>query len=125
MDLIANDTTMLYVSLAGLYTDYVSENEYTRIDINYIELTKDSVLISEPSSLSGYMDISDIDELVNGILTTGSNKDYAISGTVTLGLPVISDIDVPVDRDGDGVCEGVGKRLQFKELLGVGFTYKF
>lgn len=97
LDLTANDTTPLYLTLLGLYTDYVSEMEYTRIDINYISLTQDSVSISAPSSLSGFRDISDIDELVNGILTTGSNKDYAISGTVVLGLPVIKDINVPVD----------------------------
>ena len=47
------------------------------------------------------------------------------SANLSITLAYDDDIDVPVDRDGDGVCEGVGKRLQFKELLGFGFTYKF
>ena len=47
------------------------------------------------------------------------------SANIAITLAYDDDIDVPVDRDGDGVCEGVGKRLQFKELLGLGFTYKF
>ena len=47
------------------------------------------------------------------------------SANLSITLAYDDDIDVPVDRDGDGICEGVGKRLQFKELLGLGFTYKF
>jgi hypothetical protein len=47
------------------------------------------------------------------------------SANLSITLAYDDDVDVPVDRDGDGICEGVGKRLQFKELLGLGFTYKF
>ncbi|MBQ1695522.1 MAG: DUF3078 domain-containing protein [Bacteroidales bacterium] len=47
------------------------------------------------------------------------------SANLSITLAYDDDIDVPVDRDGDGVYEGLGKRLQFKELLGFGFTYKF
>ncbi len=47
------------------------------------------------------------------------------SASLNITLAYDDDIDVPIDRDGDGVCESVGKRLQFKELLGLGFTYKF
>lgn len=97
LSLSSNDATPLSISLDGLYSDYVSEAEYTKIDLNYLTLTNDSTSIMAPSSLSGYYNISNIDELVNGLLTTGSNKDYAISGKVTLGLPVVSDIDVLLD----------------------------
>ena len=97
VSLISNDSSPLYVTVSGLYTDYVNENEYTRIDVNSINLIKEDVVINSPSSLNGYINISNIDELVNGLLTTGSNKDYAIEGTVTLGLPVVNDINVPVD----------------------------
>jgi uncharacterized repeat protein (TIGR02543 family) len=93
----AKDDIPLSLELLGLYTDYVSENEYTRIDLNYLTLTNDSISINAPSDLSSYYNIFNIDELVNGILTTASNKDYAISGTVTLGLPIVSDIDVNID----------------------------
>ena len=47
------------------------------------------------------------------------------SANLSITLAYDDDIDVPVDRNGDGIYEDVGKRLQFKELLGVGFTYKF
>lgn len=36
-----------------------------------------------------------------------------------------NDIEVPVDRDGDGVLEGTGPRTQFRETLTVGLTYSF
>jgi hypothetical protein len=38
------------------------------------------------------------------------------------------DIKVPVDRNGNGLFESTeapGPRTQFKEILGVGFSYKF
>jgi hypothetical protein len=38
------------------------------------------------------------------------------------------DIKVPVDRNGNGLFESTeapGSRTQFKEILGVGFSYKF
>lgn len=35
------------------------------------------------------------------------------------------DIDIAIDNDGDGVIEETGPRIQFKEIFGVGFAYKF
>ena len=38
------------------------------------------------------------------------------------------DIKVPVDRNGNGLFESTeepGPRVQFKEIFGVGFSYKF
>ncbi len=48
-----------------------------------------------------------------------------LSANINITMAYDDDVDVPVDRDGDGVCEGLGKRLQFKELVGLGLTYKF
>ena len=107
LDFVSNDTTPLSLSIHGLYTDYVSSQEYTRIDVNEVMVSLDPAHVLAPSSLDGYYDISDLDELVNGLLVTGSNKDYEIKSTVTLGLPVIKDINVPIDarirvlEDGD------------------------
>ncbi len=35
------------------------------------------------------------------------------------------DVDIAIDRDGDGVNDGTGKRIQFKEILGIGLSVKF
>ena len=97
VNLVSNDTTPLSLSIHGLYLDYVSSQEYTRMDVNEVRVSLDPDQVLAPSSLDGYYDISDLDELVNGLLVTGSNKDYEIKSTVTLGLPVIKDINVPID----------------------------
>ena len=47
------------------------------------------------------------------------------SANLNITLAYDDDVDVPIDTDGDGTLDGMGKRLQFKELLGFGFTYKF
>ncbi|HLG04436.1 MAG TPA: DUF3078 domain-containing protein [Bacteroidia bacterium] len=46
--------------------------------------------------------------------------------TVSLKMQAIydNDINVPVDENRDGISEGVGPRLQFAQLLGVGFLVK-
>jgi len=50
--------------------------------------------------------------------------------TVSFNTQLIYDdnIKIPIDRNGDGIIEsgeGPGSRTQFKEILGVGFSYKF
>jgi len=42
----------------------------------------------------------------------------------TLSCSTIDDILIKIDEDGAG-NPVLGKRAQFKEVIGVGFTYKF
>lgn len=48
-----------------------------------------------------------------------------ISVNITTHLLYDDDIDIPIDNNDDGVIDEVGPRTQFKEILGVGFSYKF
>ena len=48
-----------------------------------------------------------------------------ISATVSTHLVYDHDIDIAVDNNGDGIIDAVGPRTQFKEVLGIGLTYKF
>jgi hypothetical protein len=48
-----------------------------------------------------------------------------ISATIGTHIIYDDDIMIAVDRDKDGVLDGVGPRVQFKQLLNVGFSYKF
>ncbi|MBO4875193.1 MAG: DUF3078 domain-containing protein [Bacteroidales bacterium] len=59
----------------------------------------------------------------DNLLTIKLSKWFSANLNITLAYD--DDVDVPVDTNGDGTLDGMGKRLQFKELLGVGFTYKF
>jgi hypothetical protein len=48
-----------------------------------------------------------------------------ISATISTQLIYDHDVDIAVDRNDDGVMDGVGPRTQFKEVIGVGLNYKF
>ncbi|PCI94384.1 MAG: hypothetical protein COB15_14415 [Flavobacteriales bacterium] len=48
-----------------------------------------------------------------------------ISATISTQLLYDHDIDIAVDTDGDGVIDAAGPRTQFKEVLGIGLSYKF
>ena len=48
-----------------------------------------------------------------------------ISATLSTHLLYDNDIDIAVDTNNDGITDKVGPRTQFKEVFGVGFSYKF
>lgn len=48
-----------------------------------------------------------------------------ISATISTQLLYDHDIDIVIDDNNDGVTDAVGPRVQFKEVLGVGISYKF
>ena len=48
-----------------------------------------------------------------------------LTSSVIFHLIYDDDIDIPLDRDGDGITESTGKRAQLKQVLGLGFSYKF
>jgi hypothetical protein len=48
-----------------------------------------------------------------------------ISATITTHLLYDDDIAVNVDNNGDGITDESGPRTQVKEVLGIGFSYKF
>jgi hypothetical protein len=48
-----------------------------------------------------------------------------ISSSITTNLVYDDDVLVPVDQNEDGVPDSRGRRIQFKETLGIGLTYKF
>jgi len=48
-----------------------------------------------------------------------------ISATLSTQLLYDHDINIAIDENGDGITDKSGSRTQFKEVLGVGFSYKF
>jgi len=48
-----------------------------------------------------------------------------ISATISTQLLYDHDILIGLDNNDDGVIDGAGRRAQFKEVLGIGLTYKF
>jgi hypothetical protein len=65
---------------------------------------------------------------VNADTLMGWKKGGVISLNLNTVLLYDDDIKVPVDRNGNGIfesSEAPGPRTQFKEIFGVGFSYKF
>ncbi|TGE22505.1 DUF3078 domain-containing protein [Hymenobacter aquaticus] len=48
-----------------------------------------------------------------------------ISSSIATTLVYDDDVLTPVDRNDDGVPDSRGRRVQFKETLGIGLTYRF
>lgn len=48
-----------------------------------------------------------------------------ISATLGTHLIYDDDVTIQIDRNRDGIVEGTGKRVQFKQVLNIGFSYKF
>ncbi|MBE9468072.1 MAG: DUF3078 domain-containing protein [Bacteroidetes bacterium] len=48
-----------------------------------------------------------------------------ISATISTHLLYDDDIDIAVDNNDDGIVDKFGPRTQFKEVIGVGLSYKF
>ncbi len=47
-----------------------------------------------------------------------------LAANITTNLIYDEDIKIPVDRSGDGVDDGFGPRVQFRQALGIGLTAK-
>ena len=63
---------------------------------------------------------------VNWELLIGLKVNKYISASISTQMIYDHDIPVPVERDIDGVTvKGTGPRLQFKQVLAIGFSYKF
>jgi hypothetical protein len=48
-----------------------------------------------------------------------------LTTTITTNLIYDDDIDIAIDDNDDGVTDRVGPRIQFKEVFGLGLSYKF
>ncbi len=64
-----------------------------------------------------------IDVVWDNLLAMKINK--YLSATITVNVVYDDDIDIAVDKNNDGIIEAVGPRTQVKEVLGIGFNYKF
>jgi hypothetical protein len=101
LDTNRTDGNIAYIKANNIYTVYNATGS-TRFDIDYLKLKEAEATISVPSVGSGWYDISGLDSLVDGLLVTANNKEFAINGTVqmkvnVLGLGDLLNIDVPVD----------------------------
>lgn len=81
-------------------------------------------LLSKLDLFSNYLhNPSNVDVSWESIIGFKVNK--YISATITTHLLYDDDIKISIDKNGDGIPEAIGPRTQFKEVIGIGFSYKF
>ncbi len=73
---------------------------------------------------SNYLDSPD-DIIVNWETLTAFKVNKYISATVATNLIYDHNINIPIDSNNDGFAEKTGPRVQFKQVLAIGLTYKF
>ncbi|WP_224744095.1 DUF3078 domain-containing protein [Pontibacter aquaedesilientis] len=88
------------------------------------EIFKNVTLQSKADLFSNYLhNAKNIDVNWENLLDLKVNK--FLSASLFLHMVYDDDILIDVDRNGDGTVDGKGPRLQLKETMGIGFSYKF
>tara|TARA_B100000508_G_scaffold135364_2_gene127096 strand:- start:2906 stop:3835 length:930 start_codon:yes stop_codon:yes gene_type:complete len=88
------------------------------------EIVKNVELDTKLNFFSNYLENpQNID--VNWDLMLNMKVNKWLSASISTNLIYDHDIDVPLDRDDDGVDDGFGPRTQFKEVIGVGLNMTF
>lgn len=62
---------------------------------------------------------------VNWEVLVGFKVNKYISATISTQLIYDHDTKIALDRNDDGIVDGSGQRVQFKEVLGIGLSYTF
>ncbi len=96
---------------------------YLRAEFNK-EIVKNITFQSKLELFSNYLhNPQNIDVNWENILNMKVNK--FISATFLVHVLYDDDIAIPIDTNDDGIDDASGPRTQLKQLLGVGFSYKF
>ena len=134
---IVNDQTLADAGAFGVdaavYDDFgtlLSSGKTTRSEYGgYLralfkkDIMKNVNLQSKLELFSNYEEAAYVD--VNWEVLIAMKVNKYISATLSTQLIYDHDIDIAVDNNNDGIIDGVGPRTQFKEVLGVGISYKF
>ncbi|AKD02418.1 DUF3078 domain-containing protein [Pontibacter korlensis] len=88
------------------------------------EIFKNITLQSKLDLFSNYLrNPENVDVNWENLLNFKVNK--TISASLFAHMIYDDDVNIDVDRDGDGKTDGRGPRLQVKQTLGIGISYKF
>lgn len=89
-----------------------------------VELMKNVTFQTKLDLFSNYLNNpGNIDVNWENLISMKVNK--YISATINTQLVYDNDIAIAIDNNNDGVIDQVGPRVQFKEIFGLGFSYKF
>lgn len=87
------------------------------------DIMKNINLQTKLELFSNYKEATHVD--VNWEVLIAMKVNKYISATISTQLIYDHDIDIAIDNNNDGIIDAVGPRTQFKEVIGVGISYKF
>lgn len=123
---IVNDTRLSSAGAFGVDSGKTYRHEFGgSLNLEFSkELGKNVKLTSSLKLFSNYLhNPENVDVNWETLLALKVNK--YISATLSTELIYDDDTHIAYDGDGDGVKESNGPMTQFKEVLGIGFSYKF
>jgi hypothetical protein len=94
-----------------------------KMDLN-TEIMKNVTLNNKVELFSNYLEKPQNVDIDWDLMLNMKVNDYLSANLIT-NLIYDDDIKVPIDENEDGVIEGSGPRIQFKEMLGIGLNIKF
>lgn len=96
---------------------------YIKAALKY-DIMKNITLQAKVDMFSNYLkDAQNID--INGELLIDMKINKFISASIMVNTIYDDDVKINIDDNKDGITDRTGPRTQFKEVLGVGFSYKF
>jgi hypothetical protein len=120
-----------YDSVGGVYMLVEKGKTVTSLFGGYLKMTfkkdifKNVNLATKLELFSNYLK-NPQNIVVNWETLIGLKVNKYISASVSTNLIYDNDIPVPVKREVNGVkVDGTGPRVQFKEVLAIGISYKF
>lgn len=121
-----NDQTLSDAGAFGVEPGEKSRNEvggYLRLYYNKA-VYKNVNLQSKLELFSNYQkSVEDIDVNMESMVNLKISK--YISANLFAQMIYDSDIDIEIDDDNDGIVDSVGPATQYKEVMGIGFSYTF
>lgn len=124
---IVNDDRLSAAGAFGVDPGEIIRAEFGGfISFQYIkkDLVKNVNLETRLQLFSNYLDRpQNIDVNWENMIAMKINK--FLVANITTQLIYDNDIDISVDENNDGVVDAFGPRVQFKEVLGIGLSYKF
>ncbi|OQA01128.1 MAG: hypothetical protein BWY70_00485 [Bacteroidetes bacterium ADurb.Bin408] len=97
---------------------------YVKIAFQKDELVKNINLTTKLDLFSNYLENpKNVDVSWEVLIAMKVNK--YITATISTHLLYDDDVDIAIDKDKDGTPEKMAPRTQFKQVIGVGLSYKF
>lgn len=124
--IIVNDDSLAAIGAFG-----VDSAKTTKLEVGAMvrvlfkkDIIENVGLINKLELYSDYMgDVSKVD--INWEITLNMKVNEYISANLSTHLIYDEDTKIGIDSNGDGSIDTYGPRTQFKEVLGVGLSYKF